>query len=261
MAIGFDTMHPTAAKALKEAFDKIGGSEEDIRQTWGTTVIASAGFHDPESTIDGHPFSSCVDLSWRLASRETKNRLVESGFVPFFRHTGSFYNNRHIHAVYQGLRDDNGNVTILPGPREQLIDGQRNLNGLVGHDSIESEYAFSSDELQLLKHNYSAWVPDLATAVISPDGGNIDCYAFIESDTVRCDLRPFYTFWDVKIAWDPTKGVTCFQDGKPVDMSHADLKLEGNEFTRGSVRGLAEAIGLKVNFEQHDHYAVVKLAY
>ena len=240
---GYSRIHPIQQASLKE----LGVTSGQITQTVGNAP-ASAGFHAAEGQIDGHDYTSCIDLSWSLASPEFKARMVMAGFAPFFRHTGSFADNRHIHAVSIGLRDSQGRCRIQPGPRQQIIDATRNLNGLDGHDPIESTYAFTKDERQLMYENYADWVPDVATRVVAPEGNQIVCYAFLEHDTVRCDLRPFAEYWGVKVEWDEqSHQVVCSLDGRTLDLSAADLRLEGGEFTRANVRQLSEAIGPKVD--------------
>jgi len=257
---GYNRIHPIQEAALRE----LGVTSGQITQTVGNAP-ASAGFHAAEGQIDGNDYTSCIDLSWSLASPEFKARMVMAGFAPFFRHTGSFADNRHIHAVSIGLRDSQRRCRILAGPRQQIIDATRNLNGLVGHSPIESAYAFTKDEMKLMYENYADWVPDVATKVLTPEGNQIVCYAFLEQDSVRCNLRPFAKYWGVKVEWDEqAHRAVCSLDGRTLDLSSADMRLEGGEFTRLNVRGIAEAIGLKIDrFEWSTGHssATVHLAY
>lgn len=240
---GYNRIHPIQAAALRE----LGVTSRQITQTVGTAP-ASKGFHSAEGQIDGIDYTSCIDLSWELASREFKTRMVQAGFAPFFRHTGSFADNRHIHAVSIGLRDSQRRCRILPGPRQQIIDATRNLNGLVGHAPIETAYSFTKDELAAMYQAYADWVPDVATRVVGPDGKQILCYAFLEHGTARCDLRPLANALGVTVEWDEQEHrAVCTKGGKVLDLSDADMMLEGGEFTRIDVRPLVERAGFRVD--------------
>jgi len=244
MARGFDLIHPIMEAALRN----LGVTAEKVTQTVGRAA-ASKGFHKAEGKIQGHAYSSCVDLSWSLASKAFKSRMVEGGFAPFFRHTGSFAENRHIHAVCIGLTDDLHQCRILPGPRQQIIDATRNLNGLVGHAPIERDYRFTDDELGDLRSAYTAWAPDFATQVLRPDGLRIKCYAFLEQRVVRCEARVLLEALGARVVWSPTdQTIHASKDVRLLDLSGAELELEGGQFMRGNVRQLAEACGYAVVF-------------
>jgi len=259
MASGYGLMHPSMDAALKE----LGVTDGEILQTVGDAP-ASAGFHLEEGVINGHPFSSCVDLSWDIASVGLKSHLVEAGFAPFFRYPSSGWTgSRHIHAIFIGAKDDGGGVDILPGPRQQLIDAYRGLNGLAGHSAYRGGYTFTDDEKTRIKTLYSGWVVDEATRIISPENDTILCYAFFEGDAVRCEVRPFYTYWGVHIdGWQDGK-LICTYDGKTLDLTSANPAIAGGQFTRANIRQLAEAIGLKVTFAwgPNQRTATVQLAY
>jgi len=256
MASGYNQLHPIVTKVLKE----LGVDGSKITQTVGAAV-ASAGFHSAEGTIDGHGYTSCVDLSWSLASVALKSHLVEAGFAPFFRYPASgWLQAKHIHAIYIGLRDEDGDVRILPGPRQQIIDAYKGLNGLAGHSTYRGDYMFTDDEKAHIKASYASWVPDIATTVIGLDGKQITCYAFFEGDTVRCEVRPLFEHFGVEIVGWQGGQLVCKLDDKVLDLSGADCEIAGGQFTRGNVRQLVEAIGLKIEFEMTGSSATVKLS-
>ena len=244
-ATGWKSIHPL----MQAALSNIGVKGTSITQGWGTNVAASAGFHDPEGEIDGHPYSSCVDLSWSIASVELKSLLVEAGFAPFFRYPASGWTgSKHIHSVFIGITDASGSPTILAGPRQQINDAYRGLNGLAGHSTYRGNYTFTDDERTRIRSLYSDWVVDEATRIISPEGNEILSYAFFEGDAVRCEVRPFYTYWGVHIVGWQDGNLICEHDGKTLDLTAAKPAIVGGQFTRANVRQLAEAIGLKVKF-------------
>ena len=102
----------------------------------GRRVKASAGTHDKDGTFEGEAYSCAVDLSvrsfWGLHGYDDKDikwllwHLSKNGFVAWYRHTGSFAFNRHIHAVFVGLEMK----LIL---QEQVRDFLNGRTGLVGH--------------------------------------------------------------------------------------------------------------------------------
>ena len=239
-----------------------------VTQTDGTAVIASAGYHNPESTIDGHPFSSCTDLDFALASDALVDHLISAGVCPFVRESGNGWNgSSHIHCVTVGLRDRADNVTILPGPRMQIIDYCRGRNGLVGHAALAC-YVPTADQRASLYARYSAWAPSVATKVLSPEGGAIPCYAFLEPNSVggqtaRCEARGFLEFWGATIkAGTSGPALAAEYKGAEISLAAAYPCMEG-DFTRADVRGLAEALRLGISFDwsADKSSAVVKLAY
>ena len=242
MARGWNSIHPQMAANLKN----IGIKEWQITQGYGTAK-ASAGYHKPEGTIDNHFYSSCVDLTWSIASIELKDRLIEAGFCPFFREwTGNY----HIHAVFVGAKDGYGKVRILPGPRMQIIDYINGKDGLVGHNMLVGKYAPNAEQRLQIKRQYEAWAPHVNTKVFSSTGSQINCYAFMEpyASKTRCEVRSFYEWWGVKVFWDGSK-IACSYKDKLLDTSKAEIKIEGS-FARGNIRQLAEALGLTIDFRE-----------
>lgn len=242
---GFDSIHPRMAAALRE----LGVKDAQITQGWGYAK-ASAGYHAPEGRTargpEGHPFSSCVDLSFGLASRSFVDRLMAAGFCPFVREHGKGWSgSSHLHCVYIGARDWQGRVTILPGPRMQIMDFLRGGNGLVNHEPIVS-YPPSHAQRTLLGALYAVWAPSVATRVTDPEGVPISCYAFLEREAVRCEARPFLEHFGAEVC-GMGAGLRAWYQGADIDLTGARPKLAG-EFTRADVRGLATALRLEVEF-------------
>lgn len=100
-----------------------------VMQTLGSAA-ASAGTHGRDGTLNGEDYSAAVDLRTRdLNVAEIKSlikALTENGFVAWYRHTGSFETNRHIHAIYVGL-------PMKKMLRAQVVDFLNDRTGLVGH--------------------------------------------------------------------------------------------------------------------------------
>ncbi len=81
MASGYSSLHPQQKAVCKE----IGILNGQVTQGYGHAT-ASAGYHSPESTYDGRPFSSCFDLSMQVAaSKQPFHRLIQAGVCPFLR--------------------------------------------------------------------------------------------------------------------------------------------------------------------------------
>jgi len=249
VARGWKSIHPLMEEGLKNC----GIKEEDITQGWGF-ASASNGFHAPEGWIDGHKFSSCVDLTWRVASVQLKSRLVEAGFCPFFR---DWPGNMHIHCVFVGAKDARGKVTILPGPRMQIIDFINGKNGLASHKPITGVYAPTADEREQIKEQYAKWAPHYATRVLTGDGRQIKCYAFYDNSNVRCEIKSFLLAYGYPMYMEGNKVYVILRNGKKESLDHCRPRLEGGQFVRGDIRPLAETIGKSVTFQWKDSYAEV----
>jgi hypothetical protein len=245
MAHGYSSVHPRTAALLKE----LGVTDGQITQGYGN-ASASAGYHLAEGRTApapaGHPYSSCVDLDYDLAWQPGfLGRLSMAGIAGFVRDTGSFTDNHHIHAVHPGLLDEDGEVAILSGPRTQLIDYIHGRDGLKGHQALQGRWKPVQAQKDAIAAVYNAWAPHVATRVYNAHGDWIPCYAFFELGTVRCEARPLLEALGATVGWDGQMIAT--HDGKPLDLSNARLRL-AVDFTRGDVRGLAEALGYKVKF-------------
>lgn len=102
-----------------------------VVQTIGDAV-ASAGTHEKDGVDqNGHDYSAAVDISVKhdLNQQQIEKLLLAlaaNGFAAWWRHTGSFANNVHVHAVYLGVK------MKLP-LRNQAHDWFGHRNGLVSH--------------------------------------------------------------------------------------------------------------------------------
>ena len=238
----FSACHPQQVATLKQ----LGVPSGDVTQGWGY-ARASAGYHNPEGLAAGdqRQFSSCFDLRALWARREPLNRLVQAGVVPFPRtaETG-WRGSAHIHCITVGLRDYRGRVTILPGPRAQILDFIRGLNGLVGHAAFTGSWVPSREQRQEIRQHYETWAPDLATSVYRGDE-QLYCYAWYESGVVRCDVRRLGEALGGRVTWT-NNGAHLFADhGQEVRLLSGRLEVD---YYRANVREVAEAFGYEVRF-------------
>lgn len=238
MARGLTNCHPITAAALT----KLSVTDGQVTQAYGN-AHASVGFHNAEGQYHRKPYSSCVDLSWGLANIDFFHRMANAGFAVFF---SDWPGNQHIHAVHVGLTDDGGTCRILPGPRQQIIDWCAGLDGLKHHATMTGKFKPTKGERDTLRKQYAGWVPDYATTVFSPEKKVIRCYAFLEAGSVNCDIDAFLAWWG--FAWDGTTG-HIKGNGKDIDVPGVQIDIAGGQWSRGSIRPFAEAIGLTVTFE------------
>ncbi len=66
-------------------------------------------------------------------------------------------------------------------------------------------------------------------------------YAWLEGDTTTCECRAFLEFWGAHVEGDSIH-VRATLGGQALDLSRAAPTFDGR-FWRGTVRGLAEAVG------------------
>ena len=134
-------MHPKAWGAIQRAFADSGLPPFRIVQTCtgalGARVAASAGTHDADGKLPGgEPFSVSVDLSvWKIRGvvrwseahiRWALYNLADEGFACWYRHTGSFAKNLHIHGLYLPIH-----MKLVS--QNQAVDFLNGRTGLVGH--------------------------------------------------------------------------------------------------------------------------------
>ena len=134
-------MHPKAWAAFQKGFADSGMAPMRIVQTCtgslGRRVKASAGTHDADGVLPGgEPFSVSLDLSvWKIRGvvrwdeahiKWALHNLADEGFACWYRHTGSFARNLHIHAIYLGL-------PMKPVSQNQAVDFLNGRTGLIGH--------------------------------------------------------------------------------------------------------------------------------
>jgi hypothetical protein len=255
--------HPQTRRDL----ESLGVQPDEWTQVVGSAP-ASAGYHAAEGWCADHDegrhqFSSCVDLvrAGRFDSNDFASRCRAAHILPFYRDWQDGMA-EHIHCVAVGLRDENGRATILPGPRQQIIDYTRGLNGLVNHRPLRPDaWPGSIIERDELKTAYEAWAPSVRTKVYLLDQW-VPCYAFLESGHVRCEVRALALKLGCQVAWANGEVHVTRPDGGAVDLSSADPRVEGN-FVRANVREVAELCGRRVErFTMHDggEWAEVYLA-
>jgi hypothetical protein len=242
---GYRSIGVEAGRALTY----LGVKDKHILQGFSSLKgeLNSGSFHLGEGQVEGHPFSSCVDLDYSLASVEFKSKLIEVGFCPFFREER---NNNRIHCVYVGDYDHRGEISILAGPREQIIDFTKGLNGLTNHAPIEGIYAPTEEEKEFIKDRYQKWVPDTNSFVLSPEGENIPCYLFFEKsyNKLRCEVPTFYSFWGINNV--NIDGKYHFYDrGKEIRPANSHISLEAGNFLRGDILGVANEVGFGIIFD------------
>lgn len=255
-ASGFASIHPKMENGLEE----IGIQSWRVTQGWGNAK-ASAGYHAYVGWVNGHRYSTCVDLSTSIGcTPEMKSRLVAAGFAPFFRLEGVWANNQHIHCVYVG------DLPLLAGPLQQAYDYTNGKNGLVGHAALTGPLAPTDEERAVVAQAIKTRVPHIAVDVISPNGRDIDCYAFMErvrwsgQDKTRCEVRPLLEFFGARIIDQKH----CLLSGgiKTVDFSVAEPRVSG-QFLRGNIAQLLQCIGRSVkSFEmvENGSRAILKVA-
>jgi hypothetical protein len=112
--------------------EKTASGGHRVVQTIGSAP-ASAGTHGKDGTdpISGGAYCCAVDISvkhdLKQAQIETMLKaLWHHGFAAWWRHTGSFSTNEHVHAVYSGL-------PMKLSLRNQIHDFLAARSGLVGH--------------------------------------------------------------------------------------------------------------------------------
>jgi hypothetical protein len=122
-------MDPEASDRLRCA----GVTSTMISQTVGY-ASASAGYHAPDGTVDGHSYTAAVDLRVRgMTSTQITallHRLAQNGFAAWYRQPGHdgwpSSEAPHIHAVFAG-------VVMKAQLREQVRDWLAGRNGLASH--------------------------------------------------------------------------------------------------------------------------------
>lgn len=110
-------------------------SPQRISQTIGNAP-ASAGYHarDGYAVEGGKLVAYCAAVDLRVYDLNTSQiralliELATQGFAAWYRHEGGFSNNRHIHAIFAGLK-------MKRQLRAQVVDFLNDRNGLTNHDS------------------------------------------------------------------------------------------------------------------------------
>jgi hypothetical protein len=123
-------MHKTAFAAyIRACFVAEINPNGRIMQTIGDAA-ASGGVHAQDGTLNGQQYCAAVDLRTRdLTRSQVKHllrRLAECGFACWYRYTGAFTSNEHIHAIYAAL-------PMKVALRRQITDFLNDRDGLRGH--------------------------------------------------------------------------------------------------------------------------------
>lgn len=145
--------------AYVAAMQEAGVSKERIVQCIGQ-ASASAGTHGKDGADShGHDFSCATDIHINDLTETQIHTvllaLADKGFAGWWRHTGSFANNRHCHFVWSGYQ-------MKRSLRNQIHDFLAHKNGLVGHDTDEfwashlKEESAQKIRTMFLVHNVSA---------------------------------------------------------------------------------------------------------
>ena len=119
--------------AASDALRRIGITADRITQTIGHAA-ASAGVHEQDGEIDGHPYCAAVDLSAHGLTVpqvvQLLDRLGEQGFAAWYRQPGHDHwpasDALHVHAVYAGVK-------MKAALRSQIHDFCHGKNGLASH--------------------------------------------------------------------------------------------------------------------------------
>lgn len=105
----------------------------------------SKGFHAPDGTLKGKPYTAAMDLSVRgLTDNQIAtwmDEMARAGIGSFFRDPDDplWRNNGHIHGFYCGL-------PMKPQLDSQVRDYKKGLNGLVSHKPVDG-YFYPTPEL------------------------------------------------------------------------------------------------------------------
>jgi hypothetical protein len=124
------------------ALQKFGTHVVVIQPAYHQGVEASAGSHDYDAVYDVY----LPGVDWWDAQRF----LREHGWAAWYRYTGSFADDQHIHMISLGYTTRVG--YLIPG---QVSDYYAHKSGLVGHAADTSWHPADIDSTIF---NYPAWV-------------------------------------------------------------------------------------------------------
>ena len=148
--------HPAAWPAYINACFQAGVNPEQGTRPNGSrgarimqligNAVASAGYHARDGFYKllgkDQPYCAAIDIrTTDLKDVEVEklwDALIENGFAVWWRHTGSFENNQHIHCVYAG-------VPMKKQLRAQIHSFLDRCNGLVGN--AKEPFLLSKDNL------------------------------------------------------------------------------------------------------------------
>jgi hypothetical protein len=262
---GFASVHPSTEKRLR----RCGIKDADVTQGVGNYKL-SAGTHKAVGVCQGRAFGSCVDLRMDcIPDRIRFDRLVAAGFAPFRR---DWAGNRHWHVVDCTTLKKDGGVIAQPRPlvRVQMLDFCDGLSGLVDHAPIED--AWRPDEQQRIR---TRMVIDTETAcgVVYVTYGvlPVNCYAYLERGSVRCELRPLVEALGGVVRWEVVDEAGYLRVSHGSKAWHVALtpaqeklwawptwkaRIEGS-FVRCALRPVAESLGHVVEWDAANLRAVI----
>ena len=234
MADGFASTHPKTQQKL----EALGLPSEAVVQGYGYAA-ASAGFHSPVGTVDGHPWSPCVDLSPEYVSydREWLSRLVDAGIAPFARNAENGWSGgEHWHCIDVALGH------LLVGVETQVHDFCNGRNGLAGHDEWEGPLGPDASQQQSIREVYLSGDTRTPVIVRDTEGVEIPCYGFEEENVARVEARAL-----VEHCGGTIRSATEYEiGGASVNFASANPAVSG-EFLRVDLREMATLLGLLVN--------------
>lgn len=123
------------------ARQKFGSSYVVFQGAYNSTVPASAGSHDRDAAIDGY----IPGVDWW----EMQRFLRELGWAAWYRHTGSFADDLHIHMISLGYTAPVGD--LIPS---QVRDYYAHRDGLASHAADDSWHPADIDSTIF---DYPAW--------------------------------------------------------------------------------------------------------
>lgn len=153
-------MHPDAWAAFLRACSAANETPRHIVQTIGNAP-ASCGTHLQDGT-DPVPYSAATDIRSSTYTTEQNEwfrlQMIHQGFVPYWRHTGSFAANQHFHVVWPGCK-------MKASLRSQVHDFLAAKDGLADHTGDDwlatpdhlSEADAQAIRTAFLAHNQADW--------------------------------------------------------------------------------------------------------
>ena len=258
---GFASVHPSTEQRLRSCaiFDA------DVTQGIGSAAL-SAGTHLKVGTYKGRAFGHCIDLAWEsVTTREQFDHLVAADFDPFRR---DWAGNQHWHVVDRSGLVADGGKTPAPRPlvRVQLEDFSRGLNGLVGHAPIEKpwcpDFAQRGDAAADLTLGGAC-----AAVIVGVGTRQVDCHAYLERGSVRCEFRPLVEAMGGVVRWVPHDAgarltvmhnasvwtvdtdTGCAGQQKDLIPFEWRARVEG-DFVRCALRTVAKALGHTVEWDE-----------
>jgi len=252
MADGFLSVHPLVEDVLRS----VGVTDAQVRQGWGNAV-ASAGTHAPTGRWNGRVFGRCVDLSWWWPwTKEHFDGLIAGGIFPFRRQLPQWTGSRHIHCVC---------LSVLPGEfrewpgwvRVQVEHLFEDLNGLVSERQLD-QWAANADQKSMLRQVMGGdEVLKKVQVYMGPvhsEDNRIAAYAYLQENSVRCNLRPLVERLGGHILWEPSRPLGILIPGRQGSEELCPLPVgfeathEGN-WTRCRLRPVAEWFRRRVTYD------------